>query len=288
MGRSVALVTDSTAYLGADDLRDRAITVVPLQVVIDGRAFDEGEGLAPGDVAEALRHSRNVSTSRIAPEALQATYASVAASGADEIVSVHLSAELSGTYESAVLAAREASVPVHVVDSRSLGMGMGFAVLSASDALVSGASAADAVVVARERAAASAAVFYVDTLDHLRRGGRISATTALLGTALHVKPLLHLVDGRIAPLENVRTASRALARLEEVALDRAGLEMVEVAVHHLAAEERAQTLADSLRGRLPASIRVVVREVGPVIGAHVGPGMVAVVVAPVPGAAGRR
>ncbi len=287
MGRRVALVTDSTAYLGADDVKERGITVVPLQVVIDGRAFDEDERLSSRDVAEALRHSKSVSTSRIAPEALQSTYASVASTGADEIVSVHLSSELSGTYESAVLAAREAPIPVHVLDSRSLAMGLGFAVLAASDALAAGASAAEAAEVARQRAAASSAVFYVDTLEHLRRGGRISATTAFIGTALHVKPLLHLVDGRIEPLENVRTASRALARLEEVALDRAGLEVVEVAVHHLAAEQRAAALADSLQRRLPASAGIVVREVGPVIGAHVGAGLVAVVVAPVLGATGR-
>ena len=122
--------------------------------------------------------------------------------------------------------------------------------------------------------------FYVDTLEYLRRGGRIGAAQALLGTALAVKPLLHLQDGEIQPLEKVRTSSRAVARLEELALERAGAEPVDIAVHHLDNAERADALAQRLQARLPAVGQMVVSEVGAVIGAHVGPGLLAVVVAP--------
>lgn len=277
----VVVVTDSTAYLPHDLVAARGIEVVPLQVVLGGRPFDEGSGLSGHDIAEALRHSRSVSTSRPAPAQLLEVYERVAAAGASEVVSVHLSRELSGTYDSAVLAAKEASVPVHVVDSRSLGMGTGFAVLGAAEVLAAGGSAESAVVAVRRRVEATSTMFYVDTLEHLRRGGRVTVARALIGTALAVKPLLHVVDGRIEPLENVRTSGRALARLEELAVERAGTSPVDIAVHHLVNADRAQALADQLASRVPAARTVLVQEVGPVVGAHVGPGLVAVVVAPV-------
>jgi DegV family protein with EDD domain len=122
----------------------------------------------------------------------------------------------------------------------------------------------------------------VDTLEYLRRGGRIGPAAAVLGGALAIKPLLRVVDGRIEPLEKVRTMSRAIARLEEVAVAAAGVGPVDLAVHHLADPDRATALADRLRSRLPAAGDVVVTEVGAVVGAHVGPGMLGVVVAPRP------
>jgi DegV family protein with EDD domain len=124
------------------------------------------------------------------------------------------------------------------------------------------------------------AVFYVDTLEHLRRGGRIGAGAAFLGSALAVKPLLRLVDGHIEPLEKVRTSVKAIARLQEIAVKHAGDAEVDIAVAHLANPDRAQMLADRLRERLPRLGRLEVGEVGAVVGAHVGPGMLSVVVAP--------
>ena len=126
-------------------------------------------------------------------------------------------------------------------------------------------------------------MFYVDTLEYLRRGGRIGAAAALLGSALAVKPLLEIVDGRIGTREKVRTAARALSRLEELAVAAAEDRQVDVAVAHLANPDRADALAEHLRRRLAVNLAdrdVVVGEVGAVIGAHVGPGMVAVVVSP--------
>ena len=126
--------------------------------------------------------------------------------------------------------------------------------------------------------APASAYFYVDTLDYLRRGGRIGAAQALFGSALAVKPLLQLEGGRIEPLEKVRTASKAIARLEEIAADRAGGAPVDIAVHHLAAPDRASALADRLRNRVPGLADLHVSEVGAVIGAHTGPGLLGVVV----------
>lgn len=280
MTRDVAIVTDSTAYLDSHVAVERGITVVPLQVVVDGRAMAEGREIGPGTVAEALLRHDPVSTSQPGPRAFLDAYESAAASGASAIVSVHLSGQLSGTVNVARLAGRDAPVPVEVIDSSSLGMGLGFAVLAAADAADRGLAADEVAEQAKRRAERSSAFFYVDTLDYLRRGGRIGAGQALLGTALAVKPLLYLKDGAIQPLEKVRTSSRAVARLEDLAVERAGQARVDIAVHHLANATRADELAGRLKARIPALGELVVAEVGAVIGAHVGPGLLAVIISP--------
>jgi DegV family protein with EDD domain len=285
MSRTVALVTDSTALLPSGLAAARGVTVVPLQVVVGATSYDEGVDpeATPETIAAALREWTPVSTSRPTPAVFAEAYAAAARAGAEQVLTVHLSGEMSGTFESAQLAARDAEVPVLTVDTRQLGMATGYAVLTAADVLDRGGSAEEAAGAALARAGATTSLFYVDTLEYLRRGGRIGAAAALLGSALAVKPLLEIVDGRIATREKVRTAGRALGRLEELAVGAAGERQVDVAVAHLANPDRAETLAGNLRKRLAPNLAdgdVVVGEVGAVIGAHVGPGMVAVVVAP--------
>ena len=145
-------------------------------------------------------------------------YEAAARDGAKEIVSVHLSGDMSGTFESAQLAARQSPVPVVTVDSRQVGVATGYAALAAADVVDAGGTAEEAADAARARADASSSLFYVDTLEYLRRGGRIGAAAALFGGALAVKPLLTIEDGVVASLERVRTSGRALARLEELAV----------------------------------------------------------------------
>ncbi len=279
-----AIVTDSTASLPAGLAAERGIVVVPLQVVIGATSYDEGaDGATPEMVAEALRAWTPVSTSRPTPAALLDVYEQAARAGAGSVVSIHLSGEMSGTCESAQLAARKASIPVTVIDSRQVGVATGYAVLAAADVLDAGGSADDAARAARARATASASLFYVDTLDYLRRGGRIGAAAAIFGGALAVKPLLQIQDGKVANLEKVRTAARALGRLEELAVQAAGNDQVDVCVAHLASPERAEQLAEKLADRLAANLdgrEVWCGELGAVLGAHVGPGMLAVCVAP--------
>ena len=280
MSPSVAVVTDSTAYLGAEATGRWAVTVVPVQVILGGQEIDDVTPFDAGLLAHARKDRAPIVTSRPAPERFADAYMRAAANGATEIVSVHLSGALSGTADSARLAARDAPVPVEVVDSRSIAMGLGFAVLAAARAAGAGAPAAEVAAVARRRAAATSTFFYVETLDYLRHGGRIGRVTNLLGTALSIKPLLRLTDGEIGVLEKVRTASRALARLEDLAVEEAGDRPVDVAVQHLMAAERAEALTRGLTARLPRLVRMWVSEIGPVLGAHVGPGMLGVTVAP--------
>ena len=213
------VVTDSTAYL-PEGLSDRlSIRVVPLRVVLGGRSGAEGDEVTPADVASALSERVPVSTSRPTPGELAAVYRSVLGDGAAGIVSLHLSRELSGTWDSARMAAEEVGADhIRVVDSRSAAMGLGFSVLAAASAAVEGASLEDVYAAAVDTAERTTTLFYVDTLEHLRRGGRIGAAQALLGTALSVKPILHVHEGRILPLEKVRTASKGVARLEALAV----------------------------------------------------------------------
>jgi DegV family protein with EDD domain len=159
-------------------------------------------------------------------------------------------------------------------------MALGFCALAAAETAQTDGTIDEAVTAAEKRAAGTATYFYVDTLDYLRRGGRIGAAQALLGSALAVKPLLQLDAGRIELLEKVRTASKAIARLEEIVATRAGAHEVDIAVHHLAAPERAEHLADRLRERVPGLVDLHLSEVGAVIGAHTGPGLLGAVVSP--------
>jgi DegV family protein with EDD domain len=285
----VAVVTDSTASLPAAVVAERGILVVPLQVVIGAQVYDEvladgaTDGATPAMVAEALREFRPVSTSRPTPSALLEMYERAAADGATEVVSIHLSGQMSGTFESAQLAAKDAPVPVHAVDSRQVGVATGYAALSAADVVAAGGSALEAVEAAHARADSATSLFYVDTLEYLRRGGRIGAAAALFGGALSEKPLLKIEDGRVANLEKVRTAGKALNRLEALVLEAAGDRQVDVCVAHLASHDRAGQLAERLGEELADNLggREVWRtEVGAVLGAPVGPGMVAVCVAP--------
>ncbi|HJQ48473.1 MAG TPA: DegV family protein [Amycolatopsis sp.] len=275
----VAVITDSTAHLPEGFAERFAIKVVPLHVLIDGVAALDGVYVGPEALAEALAQHRIVTTSRPTPGEFAKAFRDALHEGADAVVSVHLSSEISGTWESAVLAAQEVGPDrVRVVDSRATAMGLGFAALHGARAAASGAKPEDVEEAAVSAARSSRTFFVVETLEYLRRGGRIGAAAALLGTALAVKPLLHMDDGSIKPLEKVRTMNRAIARMVELAQRAANDEPVEVAVHHLASPERAVELANRLEERLTVQGGCLVSELGAVIGAHTGPGVLGVVV----------
>ena len=281
---SIRIVTDSTAYLPDDVVERHGIEVVPLHVVVGGQDRVEGRDITPEQVAAALREYTIVTTSRPTPQVFADTYQRLADEGATAIVSIHLSSQMSGTVEAAQLAAADAPVPVEVVDSETIGMAMGFAVVTAAETAAGGGDVAAVLDAVRKRLAPSGVLFYVDTLEHLRRGGRIGAASALLGSALAIKPILAVRGGRIVPVEKVRTSSRAVARIIAMVVEHVEKvgRVVDVAVHHLDAAARAEQIAAELRTVVPGSPRVVVVELGAVVGAHVGPGTVAIAVSPRP------
>jgi DegV family protein with EDD domain len=254
-------------------------------VVVGGTEHAEGVDIDPAAVAAALRSFTPVSTSRPAPAAFLTAYRAAADAGADAVVSVHISGDMSSTIGGAAIAAEDSPVPVTVVDSRALGMAMGHAVLAGARLAAGGASATEVADAVRATCAASTVVFYVDTLEYLRRGGRIGKAGALVGSALSIKPILGLRDGHIVPLERVRTSTRAIARIEDLAVEAAtalpaGASGVDVAIHHLDSPERAERLSERLRARLGEDVGLRVVELGAVVGAHVGPGTLAVAVVP--------
>lgn len=278
----VAVVTDSTAYLPPGAAERHGVHVVPLEVRLGERTAQDGIDVTPAELITALAdRDLLVQTSRPAPASFARVFRELLDDGAEEIVSVHLSRELSGTWDAARAAAQEVDPErIRVVDSRAIAMGLGFAVLAACDAAASGARGVAVAAAAGAVAARCRVLFGVQDLERLRRGGRIGAASALLGGVLAIKPLLHLSEGRIAPLEKVRTTTRATERLVALAVAEAGGPGARLAVHHLGAEERAEDIADRLREQLPDAAELHVSEVGAVIGAHVGPGLVGVVVVP--------
>jgi DegV family protein with EDD domain len=275
----VVVVTDSTAYLPPGVADEYGVRVVPLRVSIGSRTGTDGIEVSSAEVTRALRDRVAVTTSRPSPAEFAAAYRAALDAGATHVVSVHLSAALSGTWESAVLAAQDFEYGVvRVVDSRSTAMALGFAVLAAAGAARDGASAAGVQDAAVSTVDSTRTYFYVDTLEYLRRGGRIGTAAAWLATSLSVKPLLHVLDGQIVPLEKVRTSTKAIARLVQLTVDATGSGPADIAVHHLDAPDRAAEVAARLRAEVPSLGELHTSEVGAVIGAHIGPGVLGTVV----------
>ena len=293
-GPQVAVVTDSTASLPSGVAERWGIEIVPLEVVIDGARRHEGVDLKPGELLAALTAGRRVTTSQPAPAAFARAYARAAERGAREIVSVHLSSELSGTVRAAELAALAAPVPVHVVDSRTVAMGLGLAAVAAAELaakprpgrrwLITRAGWPDGVAVAdraRQIAASASTVFLMDSVEHLRRGGRLGAGAAAMGTLLGLRPLLAVRSGRIEVIEKVRTRGAARERLESLTIKEVARRgAAQVAVHHLGQPDAAASLAGRLEEWLgDCGGEVAVSEGSAVVAAHAGPGVLAVVVA---------
>lgn len=283
----VAVVTDSSAALPLPALGSlaEAITVVPIPVMIGEQIHSEsGEELAR-ELPLALAQGSRVVTSRPSPGRLAEAYAELARRGVDHIVSVHLSAELSGTVEAARLAAEQVDVAVEVVDSRQTGMTMGHAVLEAAVCALLGGTAAETAAAARKTAEASTALFVVPNLEQLRRGGRITALSGLLGTLLSVRPLLALREGAIQLEERPRSLEKAVERLTARAVEEAAVRApARIAVHGFGNAEQALALAETLDEHSAAPVPVV--DVPPSLAAHLGLGVLGICLSPLDGSAG--
>lgn len=273
---ATGIVTDSTAYLPPGAADALGIRVVPVQVVVDGESMPE-PAVSTADLTAALRDGKAVTTSRPSAGEFEQVYESLRADGCDAIVSVHLSSEISGTYESALIAAGRVGFPVHVVDSRQVGLAFGYPVLRAAQQAIDGAAADSIADNARRECESGLIAFSVATLEFLQRGGRINGVQARIGGALQVKPILQMRDGAVQSRELVRTSGKAVAKLVEIARAHA-TGPCDFAVHHVADEVRAYGLAAALGPAVGHDVAVT--ECGAVVAAHVGPGALAVVVSP--------
>ncbi|MBK1786097.1 DegV family protein [Prauserella cavernicola] len=275
----VAVITDSTACIPEQLAAQWGISVVQVQLVAGDRIDDEGR-FDRAELIEMLRAGRTVSTRPPDPGAFFWAYQDAVSAGADAIVSLHISSKLSGTIDAAREAAQQVKVPVYVLDSGTTSMSLGFAALSAARTAAAGGQVQRVMEVADRRVRASSELIYVDTLEYLRRGGRIGAAQALLGSALSIKPLLTVQNGEVAPLSRVPGAKRALGKLADLAVRRAGEHKVDIAVACATPSDRELTLVQQLRHRVPALGEIMLVQASTVIGAHVGPGALGITVSP--------
>ncbi|MGV9676559.1 DegV family protein [Nocardia sp. NPDC003482] len=275
---AVVVVTDSAASLPAGPVAELGIEVVPLHVLVDDRALREGV-----DTCEIDYTSATVSTSAASPGELREVYErALERSGGDGVVAVHISRQLSATWEAGRQAIHDldASQHVRLVDSLSAGLGTGLPVLAAARRAAAGAPLEGVYDTAVTAANRGRAFIVVNRTEQLRRGGRLSTAAAFFGTELVTKPILRIADGRLELHEKARTRSKAFAKLVAAAVDAAGADGAAIAVQHLAAPEAAATLAGQLENLVPGLREVIIAEFGPTLAVHLGPGAVGVVVVP--------
>ncbi|HSO91378.1 MAG TPA: DegV family protein [Arthrobacter sp.] len=280
-----AVVTDSAAALPADWVRavsaDGRLTVVPMPVMVGAEIYGEGEDDIAETIALALASGRPVKTSRPSPGQFEQAYLAALGSGFESVVSLHISGELSGTVDSARLAAARVGIPVEVLDSRTVGMAQGMGVQGAVAAAAGGAGAAAVRESAEHELARTKVYFYVPSLEQLRRGGRIGAAASLWGTVFSIKPILAVEDGKVVPLEKVRSAAKAIARLKEIVVADAAARppgQARLAVHHFGNPAEAEQLASQLAEEVPGCAPVQISALPAVLAAHAGLGVLAVIV----------
>jgi DegV family protein with EDD domain len=271
---SVAIVTDSTADLPPELTRSRAITVVPLTLNFDGQSLLDGVDIRPDEFYRLLHGvTTHPTTSQPSPGRFAEIYKSLLADH-DAVVSIHISQKLSGTYESARQAAGMTDPQrVRVIDSELVSMSLGLITLAASSLAADGSDAGAIEARVIDMRSSIQTYFSVATLEFLRRGGRIGRASALLGSVLQVKPVLCIRDGLVTPLERVRTFERALNRIVELTREVDRGHGVCVIVGHADAEADAERIGRELDS---IAETLMIQPLGPVVGAHAGPGVVGV------------
>ncbi|HET9014824.1 MAG TPA: DegV family protein [Thermomicrobiaceae bacterium] len=273
----VAVVTDSTADIPPELAAELGVHVVPLTVRLGSDVFEDRVTITPSEFMRRLAETGDFpSTSQPPVGRFQALYDRLAEDH-DGVVSIHLSSRLSGTYQSACLARDgiDGRLPIAVIDSRSASMGLGFPVLRAARAAREGRSLDDLVQLTHRAIDATSALFLVDTLEYLRRGGRIGRAAEIVGSILQLKPILRLEEGLVVPFARTRTLPRATAGLIDAVRDFPVIDRL--AILHTTDPRPGQAIADALADRCPRD-RVVFSQFSPVLAAHIGPGAVGVVV----------
>jgi DegV family protein with EDD domain len=273
----VAILTDSTAYIPADLLKAHNITTVPQVLIWGEETFHDGVDILPDDFYRRLSTAKVMpTTSQVSIVTMRDTYEKLLAEGY-EVLGIFISSKFSGTMQSAIQAKEmlpKAADKIAIVDSLSTAMAMGFHVLAAARAAQAGAGLAECRKLAEEAQKHAGVYFVVDTLEFLHRGGRIGGAQALLGSALNLKPILTLAEGRIESVEKIRTKGKALDRLVEIVVENvAGRTPVRIATLHANAEAEARTVLEAVSSKLNPTEKVLA-SVSPVIGTHIGPGTV--------------
>jgi DegV family protein with EDD domain len=275
----IAFVTDSTAYLPGEFVKENNITVIPLNLHWDEDVYKDNVDITPKEFYEKLEKSDSMpSTSQPSAGEFLEAYKS-ASKGADAIVSLVISSGISGTYNSAMLAKEEMKdVPVFVIDSKVTAAGLVFMLEAMLEKAKKGAKAEEMPAVAKAVFDTMGVYFVVDTLKYLHKGGRIGGASAFLGSALDLNPVLYLdQEGKIEALEKVRTKKKAVKRLLEITMEKAGGKKAHVGILHANVPEEAETFKKELLANVDCD-EIGIYPISPVIGTHAGPGTLGVVV----------
>jgi DegV family protein with EDD domain len=277
MANKVALVTDSTTYIPPDISAPYEIHVTPSVVIWEGEELRDGVDISPEEFYSRLANATEMpTTSQPSPGAVFEKFEELHKKGFD-ILAFMVSEKLSGTLDSARRA--KAMLPeatIEVVDGFSASMGTGFPLLEAAKAAREGLDLASCVKIVETARDNSGVLLLVDTLEFLHRGGRIGGASRFIGAALNLKPILEVQNGRVEPLERVRTKSKAIARMVEVAKERIGdRKPVHLSVIHANALDQAEKVAELLRQQIPSE-GLIITDVSPAVGTHTGPGTLGV------------
>lgn len=273
----IAIVTDSTAYIPSDLVKKHNLTVTPQVLIWGGETYRDGIDIQPDEFYTRLKTAKVMpTTSQVSPATMKSTFEGLTDQGYD-VLGIFISAKLSGTIQSAVQAIDmmgSAGKKVTIVDSNTTAMAMGFQVLMVARSIENGASLADAVALAERAREHTGVYFAVDTLEFLHRGGRIGGAQRFLGTALNMKPVLAVIDGRVEAVERIRTKGKALDRVLELVIEKTkGKTPIRLATLHASAEAEARTLLDKATKEMNAA-ESILTSVSPVVGTHAGPGTV--------------
>jgi DegV family protein with EDD domain len=276
----IGVITDTGAYLPKDLVKQHGLTIIPQIVIWGSERIRDGVDINADEFHERLRTDPvHPTTTQANPEDFLQAYQELGKDH-DGIVAVCISSVLSGTVNSATIAADDYDkVPVRVVDTLSVSMGQGFAAIAAARAAAKGAGIDEVENAAIDMASRARILFAVDTLEYLHKGGRIGGASRLLGTALSLKPLLHLNEGRVDALEKVRTKAKAINRLLELISQHVDNRSVCAAVIHADVPEEAQELKARVKELLNCT-ELHVAELSPAIAVHAGPGTLGVVACP--------
>jgi DegV family protein with EDD domain len=272
----VRIVTDSTADLPPQVATSLGIAVVPLTVFFGDDAYLDGVDLDSAGFYTKLANSRDLPrTSQPAPAAFQEAYQRLLDEGADAILSIHLSSKLSGTYQSACTARdnleNPGNVPIEIIDSRSISVGMNYPIQQAALMAREDKSLAELKAFVEDTLDRTSILAVLDTLEFVRRGGRIGAASALLGNMLSFKPIISLKDGEVVPVERPRTRGKAYVRIAQLLAEAGDVEHVSIAESN---DEVGQQLSEALKEVYTQEVPLY--HLGAVLGTHTGPGTAAI------------
>lgn len=275
--QKVAIVTDGACSLSPAQGEQLGVHVAPVYVNFDNKTYQAGVDLETSEFYRLMHASKKLPTTAQPTAADFINLYTRLADEADEIVTVVISHHMSATLQSAEMAKEQfTKVPVHIIDSESVSLGFGMMAIAAARVAAQGQDAKAVIQLVEEIKRRINVIFTVDTLEYLHKGGRIGGATAFLGSALSIKPILYIKDGRIEPLEKQRTRKRSVSRLLKIMEEKVGSDEVHVAILHGNIPDEAHELEQQIRGRFNC-VELVTSEMGPVIGVHAGPGTLGLV-----------